>query len=241
MKSPYPEELEAWGYSKSWHSQFELKSPGGCFPARVVRDHRGYFRVHTAKGELIATTAGRLKHNAAHASDLPAVGDFVALKEVREEGHRHGRGVIQLVLPRLTAFKRKAAGHLTEEQIVASNIDTVFIVCGVLAVHVQRKVGTVVPVRCGCGRAVNGSLRDEGFDAVVAQQWPPGTLGQEQLLAQRKPCIPIDSERSDVSCEHAAAVRQDGQSPIHELHRNVRAESGSCDSNGVARRWCAGC
>lgn len=140
MKSPYPEELEAWGYSKSWHSQFELKSPGGCFPARVVRDHRGYFRVHTAKGELIATTAGRLKHNAAHASDLPAVGDFVALKEVREEGHRHGRGVIQLVLPRLTAFKRKAAGHLTEEQIVASNIDTVFIVCGLDSDYSPRRV-----------------------------------------------------------------------------------------------------
>jgi ribosome biogenesis GTPase len=106
----------------------------------VVRDHRGYFRVHTAKGELIATTAGRLKHNAQHASELPAVGDFVALKEVREEGHQQGRGVIQLVLPRATAFKRKAAGHLTEEQIVASNIDTVFIVCGLDSDYSPRRV-----------------------------------------------------------------------------------------------------
>jgi ribosome biogenesis GTPase len=106
----------------------------------VVRDHRGYFRVHTAKGELIATTAGRLKHNAQHASELPAVGDFVALKEVREAGHELGRGVIQLVLPRNTAFKRKAAGHLTEEQIVASNIDTVFIVCGLDSDYSPRRV-----------------------------------------------------------------------------------------------------
>ena len=77
----YPEELESWGYSKAWHRRFEDAAAPGSFPARVVRDHRGYFRVHTAKGELIATTAGRLKHNAQHATDLPAVGDFVAWKE----------------------------------------------------------------------------------------------------------------------------------------------------------------
>jgi len=137
---PYPAELESWGYSRAWHSKFESALLSGCFPARVVRDHRGYFRVITAKGELIATTAGRLKHNAQHAAELPAVGDFVALKEVREAGHRHGRGVIQLVLPRITAFKRKAAGHLTEEQIVASNIDTVFIVCGLDSDYSPRRV-----------------------------------------------------------------------------------------------------
>ena len=140
MTFPYPVELESWGYSRAWHQKFESADVHGCFPARVVRDHRGYFRVITAKGELIATTAGRLKHNAQHASELPAVGDFVALKEIREEGHKHGRGVIQLVLPRTTAFKRKAAGHLTEEQIVASNIDTVFIVCGLDSDYSPRRV-----------------------------------------------------------------------------------------------------
>lgn len=140
MTFPYPVELESWGYSRAWHRKFESAAAPGSFPARVVRDHRGYFRVITAKGELIATTAGRLKHHAQHASELPAVGDFVALKEVREDGHRHGRGVIQLVLPRATAFKRKAAGHLTEEQIVASNIDTVFIVCGLDSDYSPRRV-----------------------------------------------------------------------------------------------------
>lgn len=136
----YPRELEAWGYSDAWHRRFEAAGLVGCFPARVVRDHRGYFRVHTARGELIATTAGRLKHNAQHASELPAVGDFVGLKEVREAGHEQGRGVIQRVLPRTTAFKRKAAGHLTEEQIVAANIDLVFIVCGLDSDYSPRRV-----------------------------------------------------------------------------------------------------
>ena len=71
MTFPYPVELESWGYSRAWHQKFEGAGVSGCFPARVVRDHRGYFRVITAKGELIATTAGRLKHNAHHASELP--------------------------------------------------------------------------------------------------------------------------------------------------------------------------
>lgn len=136
----YPTSLEAWGYSKPWHEQFERFAPEGSYPARVVRDHRGYFRVHTGEGELIATTAGRLKHNAQHASELPAVGDFVALKDVSEAGHQFGRGVIQAVLPRTTVFKRKAAGHLTAEQVVASNIDTVFIVCGLDSDYSPRRV-----------------------------------------------------------------------------------------------------
>ncbi|MEO5763520.1 MAG: ribosome small subunit-dependent GTPase A [Vicinamibacteria bacterium] len=140
MTFPYPKELEAWGYSETWHERFEEAATKGCFPARVVRDHRGYFRVHTAKGALIATTAGRLKHRAAHATELPAVGDFVALKEVREQGHEQGRGVIQRILPRTTVFKRKASGHLTEEQVVASNIDTVFIVSGLDSDYSPRRV-----------------------------------------------------------------------------------------------------
>ena len=140
MSFPYPQGLQAWGYSRAWHERFEAHAGEGTFPARVVRDHRGYLRVRTEAGELIATTAGRLKHHAQTAIELPAVGDFVAMKQVHDEGHEMGRGVIQRVLPRTTVFKRKAAGHLTEEQIVASNIDTVFIVCGLDSDYSPRRV-----------------------------------------------------------------------------------------------------
>lgn len=140
MQVEYPAALEAWGYSEAWHRAFESRAPEGSYPARVIRDHRGYFRVHTGESERIATTAGRLKHNAQSAFELPAVGDFVALKEVDETGHEVGRGVIQAVLPRRTVFKRKAAGPLTEEQVVASNIDTVFIVCGLDSDYSPRRV-----------------------------------------------------------------------------------------------------
>lgn len=138
LEDPAP--LAAWGYSDEWRRRFEETAPAGSFPGRVVRDHRGYFRVRTTEGELIATVAGRLKHRAASAAALPAVGDFVAMRRVEEAGHHQGRGVIQQVLPRTTVFKRKAAGHLTEEQVVASNIDTVFIVCGLDSDYSPRRV-----------------------------------------------------------------------------------------------------
>jgi len=48
VKFPYPAELESWGYSKAWHQKFERLAPAGAYPARIVRDHRGYFRALTA-------------------------------------------------------------------------------------------------------------------------------------------------------------------------------------------------
>ena len=75
-----------------------------------------------------AELAGRLKHLAISASELPVVGDWVAaLPRPQEEG----RATIQAVMPRQSAFSRKVVGeHLTEEQVVVANVDTVFLVMG---------------------------------------------------------------------------------------------------------------
>jgi ribosome biogenesis GTPase len=54
------------------------------------------------------------------------VGDWVALRKI--PGDRSG--LIETILPRRSRFSRKVAGELTEEQVVASNIDTVFLVMG---------------------------------------------------------------------------------------------------------------
>jgi ribosome biogenesis GTPase len=67
-----------------------------------------------------------LKHRAAGRQDLAAVGDWVAVRAV--PGRREG--TIEAVLPRRSRFSRKVAGDVTEEQIVAANIDTVFLVMG---------------------------------------------------------------------------------------------------------------
>ena len=96
-------------------------------PARVALEHTHIYRVLTAEDELLARVAGRLRHKAGARSDFPAVGDWVAI----EPAARHSVDArIRAVLPRKSRFSRRAAGDPTEEQIVAANIDTVFLVAG---------------------------------------------------------------------------------------------------------------
>jgi ribosome biogenesis GTPase len=59
-------------------------------------------------------------------SDFPAVGDWVVL----QVPDAHSTCVIHAVLPRISAFVRKGAGRTPEEQVVAANIDTAFLVSG---------------------------------------------------------------------------------------------------------------
>jgi ribosome biogenesis GTPase len=80
--------------------------------------------VYFEGGELDATVAGRMKHHAARRSELPAVGDWVAVRK-RPDQHQ---GAIVAVLPRRSHFSRKAAGNVTDEQVVAANVNVIFIV-----------------------------------------------------------------------------------------------------------------
>lgn len=97
-----------------------LEPHDNCIPARVSAQHRGEYDVLTRGGELRAHVSGRLRHEASSGAELPAVGDWVALCET----------TIHAVLPRRSAFVRKVAFHATEAQVLAANIDTVFVVTG---------------------------------------------------------------------------------------------------------------
>lgn len=93
------------------------------------------FRVVTEKGELTADVSGRLRHLTQEKAELPAVGDWVALRADRSAE----RSSIFAVLPRRTAFSRKAAGAAAGAQVVAANVDTVFLVTGLdLDFNVRR-------------------------------------------------------------------------------------------------------
>jgi ribosome biogenesis GTPase len=93
-------------------------------PGRVLRENRQQYLVYTPLGELAAQVSGRLRYDAASRGDYPAVGDWVVVAPRADEG----AATIHGILPRQSAFRRKVAGSVTEEQIVAANIETVFIV-----------------------------------------------------------------------------------------------------------------
>ena len=103
-----------------WESKIDIQ------PGRVAIEFNQIFRIYVDGGEIDAVTAGRLKHRARGRVELPAVGDWVALRKRPEED----RGVIVEVLPRRSAFTRRAAGEPTGEQVVAANVDVVFVVMG---------------------------------------------------------------------------------------------------------------
>jgi len=117
--------LEALGWTPRFAAAFDTLSEPGTRPARVVREDRERYRVRNEAGERSAELAGRMRHGVRNRLDLPAVGDWVA---VRDGGG--GSDVVVALLPRATAFVRKVAGETTEEQIVAANVDTVFVVMG---------------------------------------------------------------------------------------------------------------
>jgi len=111
------------GWTDGHTLDFEPHAAAGLAPGRVSEQHRGAYVVLTGDAEIRAEPAGRLSYEATGFGDLPAVGDWVAVALRPAEG----AGTIQAVLPRRTSFSRKVAWSATEEQVVAANVDTVFL------------------------------------------------------------------------------------------------------------------
>jgi ribosome biogenesis GTPase len=86
--------------------------------------------------DTLAEVSGRLRHTARTRRDLPAVGDWVAVRRTTAGA----RPTIQAILPRKSLFSRKAAGEETTEQILAANVDTAFLVSGLDRDYNPRRI-----------------------------------------------------------------------------------------------------
>jgi ribosome biogenesis GTPase / thiamine phosphate phosphatase len=120
------DDLQALGWTARLEELFESYRSDGLTPARVAMEHTHIYRVLTGQDEWLARVAGRLRYQASGRADFPAVGDWVAVEPPAISGDAR----IKAVLPRTSRFSRRAAGDATEEQVVAANIDTVFLVGG---------------------------------------------------------------------------------------------------------------
>ncbi len=118
-------DLAALGWNDTFAQHFAAwAGKPDVTPGRVAIEFNYLYRVLSAAGELEATAAGRLRHRAASRSELPVVGDWVVVRK----GAGEHQAAIQAVLPRRSKFSRKAAGNVTDEQVVAANVDIVFVV-----------------------------------------------------------------------------------------------------------------
>ena len=141
-------DLVGYGWDDALEQDRGASSNPRLLPARIVAEHRDLFRAQTAAGEVAARISGRLRHHARHRSELPVVGDWVLLDAPdpgassaaggagaaagAEDGQHQqvATAVIREVLPRRSCLSRKVAGERVEEQVLAANVDTVWVASG---------------------------------------------------------------------------------------------------------------
>lgn len=117
--------LALLGWNQTFSTAFEPYAVAGLLPGRVIQQFNHIYTVATEAGEIRALRSGRLRHESAPA-ELPVTGDWVALRP------SCGEGVAQIhaVLPRFSRFSRRAAGRTEREQVLAANLDYVFLLTG---------------------------------------------------------------------------------------------------------------
>jgi len=118
-------DLYEMGWTESDQQQFEEMNDPTLMPCRVSEEHRSGYRLLTTDGELSAELSGRLRHQLVDGGDRPAVGDWV-LARVRAD---EGSASITAVMPRRTALIRNRTDNTTRPQVIAANLDTVFVMC----------------------------------------------------------------------------------------------------------------
>ena len=114
--------LTTYGLSDRFKQEATLHE--GLFLARVLEQHRDLYKVVCEDGQLHASISGKLSYEADDSLSYPAVGDWVMID--RTDGNS-GNAIIHHILSRKSVFARQAAGTGNEQQVIAANVDTVFI------------------------------------------------------------------------------------------------------------------
>ena len=119
-------ELEDLGWDDFFASAFRDINRPELVPARISAQYRSNYRVFTAAGECIAEVTGKFINVTDPGLELPRVGDWVAVQIFEQEG----KAIIHELFPRRTRISRKVPDRRTEEQVIAANIDEIFIIHG---------------------------------------------------------------------------------------------------------------
>src|SRR5690606_20972010 len=141
-----------------------------ALPARVVEQHRSGYVVATGPGDGVAVESlpewqrpSGYRKGLVSPEDRAAVGDWVLV----EAGKR-----IVALLPRRSAIKRGAAGEHYKQQLIAANVDAVFVVCGLDGDFNPRRIERYLLLVQGSGAqpvVVLTKADAAGVDAAAAQ------------------------------------------------------------------------
>ena len=140
--------LPALGWDERFATLLASEAPG-LVPGRILSEERGQYVVASATGEGPASPSGRLRHDTEldPTAPWPAVGDWVALEPFGAEQTGIEHRLIQRVLPRRTAVIRQSPGdRRMPTQVLAANVDVVFVVTSVNAEFNVRRLERYVTV-----------------------------------------------------------------------------------------------
>ncbi len=116
--------IEHYGFDSFFTKEFETYSRSGFEPGRISAEDKQRYRVITRHGEIPGEVTGRFLYDAENSSTFPKTGDWVALMYFEDEE----KCIIHNVLKRKSQFSRGKAGKEKGVQVIAANIDYVFIV-----------------------------------------------------------------------------------------------------------------
>jgi ribosome biogenesis GTPase len=124
-------DMQELGWDGFFSGAFESMRVPDSLPGRVVSLEKDSCHVLTESGELFAGISGKMRFHTNRAEQYPAVGDWVVIQPLDGDS----RGIIHAILPRKSKFSRhitggrpRLSGGKTEEQVVAANMDIVFLV-----------------------------------------------------------------------------------------------------------------
>lgn len=157
------------GWNDAFAEAFRPHQAPGRIAGRVGAQYRGGYGVFAQSGNYLADVSGRFRHQAQGPADFPAVGDWVVI----EPPKHGGRTVIHALLPRRTTFSRAVAGGTTVEQVLAANIDDVFIVEALTADPNLRRLERFLTLAWESGATptvlLTKSDLSDGIQAAVAK------------------------------------------------------------------------
>lgn len=171
-----PLTLNELGWNDRFRTAFANLKAEHLTPARVVREDReSYVVCGPAVGPRCRTwravVRGVLRFHAAGRDDFPAVGDWVVVQAPPAD-QAGSPAVIHGILPRTSAVARKAAGFGGGEQLVAANVDTLLICCGLDGDYNPRRIERYLTLAYGSGAApvvvlTKADLCDEAEERVA--------------------------------------------------------------------------
>jgi len=167
--------LKDWGWDAEREPEAAVLLSAGLQVGRVIGRGRGLYALTDGQSTRLAAVSGAFAYRAALPSDYPAAGDFVACRE------EQGSWVIEQVLSRRAALSRKAAGLREEQQVLAANVDGVFLV---FAAGTERGFPPRLVER------LLAQVRESGARPVILLNKADLAESREALQEQAQACAP---------------------------------------------------